>query len=171
MSKLKITLLILGFILFAVSSYYLKGSQQAPEPTAQSRALSSEAPTLKTDDGKFYCQVAFSNGAALKRVEVARTKQEMEQGYQNRTDTDDGMLYVWPDEQYRTFYSRNIIVPIDLVYINSKGLIVGLNQLSIKSDDLVKSNAKAKYVLELSRSMVSLLKLSPGLNINVSGCS
>ena len=55
-------------------------------------------------------------------LEVARTPREQERGLMNREwiPENGGMLFVFPDDAIRSFWMRDTIVGLDLVFIGEK---------------------------------------------------
>jgi len=89
-------------------------------------------------------------------VEVAATPKEREKGLMQRSfmDQDEGMFFVFDREGRYSFWMKNTLISLDIIWINSDNKIVfieknaqpchGLTCLSIAPDQT------AKYVLEIN---------------------
>lgn len=58
-------------------------------------------------------------------IEYAATAEELKQGLMNRTklSKNSGMLFVFPDEKVRTFWMKDTLIPLEVMFIDTKGRI------------------------------------------------
>jgi uncharacterized membrane protein (UPF0127 family) len=93
-------------------------------------------------------------------VEIAENETERRQGLMNRTalPIDQGMLFVFPEEDERSFWMKNTYIPLDIAFIDSRGEILNIEEAYPQpntSDDKLRryrSDGEAMYVLELNAS-------------------
>ena len=103
------------------------------------------------------------NGKKI-NVEIAKTDAEREKGLMNRNqlDADSGMLFVFEKAEIQTFWMKNTLIPLDIIWINSSPLgvnkIVEITTLDPDSPSYTPQYTpenKANYVLELNAGAVN----------------
>jgi hypothetical protein len=110
-------------------------------------------------------------------LEVARDVQSRTSGLMHRTSIpkDGGMLFIFPDSRMRSFWMKNCFVPIDLLFLDSRGTITALHEMPIDpqqeegESDLEYerrlphywSNTPARFAIELTNGSIE------GLNLRV----
>ena len=89
-------------------------------------------------------------------VEIAKTEAQRQKGLMNRKELDrnKGMLFVFEKEEVHSFWMKNTLIPLDIIWIDSNGKIVFISQNaqpchSFICPSVVPPN-KAKYVLEIN---------------------
>jgi len=94
------------------------------------------------------------NGAASTvHVEVATTPAEQEKGLMYRTsmDEDQGMVFIFSGDYPRSFWMKDTILPLDMVFVNSRLEIVDINHNATPySESVFTSRAGCKYVIEVN---------------------
>jgi len=109
----------------------------------------ANAPDLRT--------VTIDSGAeeVEVRVEIADSPDEQATGLMNRTALaeDRGMLFVFPDEEVRSFWMKNTLIPLSIAYIDSEGRIVDIQDMKPLDDEEPHyvSAEPARYALEVNK--------------------
>jgi uncharacterized membrane protein (UPF0127 family) len=61
------------------------------------------------------------------------------------------MLFVFDDEQVRSFWMKNTYIPLDMIFLNTSGIIVSINVGAKPMDETpISSIDPAKYVIEVN---------------------
>ena len=86
-------------------------------------------------------------------IEIADDEYQTQTGLMYRDNIKDsqGMLFIFPDAQYRSFYMKNTKIPLDILYFDEQKKLINIqkntkpfNQTSLPS------RAPSKYVLEIN---------------------
>lgn len=62
-----------------------------------------------------------------------------------------GMLFVFPDAEPRSFWMKNTNIPLDIAYMNAAGKVLNVEALKPHNTTGVPSKGPTKYVLEMKR--------------------
>ena len=102
-------------------------------------------------------QVLIDNGKNLIKVnvEIADDNNERINGlmFRKNLDKNSGMLFVFDDEKNQTFWMKNTLIPLDIIFIGKDMKIVDIKHATPCNEDpckLYKSSRPAKYVLEMN---------------------
>ncbi|MEK7630404.1 MAG: DUF192 domain-containing protein [Patescibacteria group bacterium] len=87
-------------------------------------------------------------------VEFARTPQAQQRGLMYRAELaeDSGMLFLFTRAGQQTFWNKNTLIPLDIIWIHDD-IVIGISQLPAISEGLttVSSPTDANRVLEVNR--------------------
>src|SRR5262249_39996520 len=86
-------------------------------------------------------------------VEVAESEHDRQRGLMFRTQMadDHGMIFVFGEKTDHSFWMHNTCIPLDMLYIDEDGLIVGIEENTpTLSDDTFSVGCESKYVLEVN---------------------
>ena len=88
-------------------------------------------------------------------AEIADDGMEKAVGLMNRTSLAPraGMLFVWDDENTRSFWMKNTLIPLDIIFIAANGTIVDITTMQPCKSlfcESYRSKAPARFVLEVN---------------------
>lgn len=108
--------------------------------------------------------VAIDVGGHEFLVEVARTAEERRVGLMNRDQIPErgGMLFVFDDSDYRSFWMKDTAIPLSIAFIGANGTIQEIHQMEPFSLERVNSRSPARYALEVRRGTFADLGIGPG---------
>jgi uncharacterized protein len=99
------------------------------------------------------------------KVEVAETSAQMTQGLMFRTSLapDAGMLFDYKQPTAATMWMRNTLIPLDMLFVDARGVIVNIHQRAVpQSDSVIAAAAPVRAVIELNGGTVARLGIAPG---------
>ncbi|MFO7588767.1 MAG: DUF192 domain-containing protein [Gemmatimonadota bacterium] len=101
--------------------------------------------------GRILRTVEVRVGGVPVTVEIADTPALRERGLMHRDSlpANHGMLFVYPDEEVRSFWMRNTRIPLDIAFLDRNGAILNVERMEPQTDENTFSAAPAMYALEL----------------------
>nr|WP_299343819.1 DUF192 domain-containing protein [Allomuricauda sp.] len=102
-------------------------------------------------------------------IEIAETDYETQTGlmYRDSMDDNQGMLFIFSDNEMRSFYMKNTEIPLDIIYINEKLEIVSFQKNASPLDETgLPSQFPAKYVLEINAGLSDKWGIATGDKID-----
>ncbi|HEV8376695.1 MAG TPA: DUF192 domain-containing protein [Candidatus Polarisedimenticolia bacterium] len=108
-------------------------------------------------------------------LEIAKTREKRAHGYmeRSRVGPGEGMLFIFPDSDFHTFWMKNCLVSLDILWLGDDLSVVHLEHdvPACRRDPCPSypSMSKARYVLELRAGMAKKSRLRIGEKIRLKG--
>ena len=164
------TLRPIGLIAIGLIAIGLPAACSSPQPTADNSAqaqAAAAAPLLPV-------VIHSAKGTHRFDVEVARTEAEQEQGlmFRKALDADKGMLFPMEPPRTASFWMKNTIIPLDMLFIHTDGTIafIGAN-VAPYSREPVSAGVPVMAVLELRGGRAAELGIKAGDRLSWGKCA
>ena len=106
---------------------------------------------------KNFSEILIDNGEKLitLKVEIADDNEERIKGlmFRDKLNENEGMFFIFDNVEYHTFWMKNTLIPLDIIFIDKNLEIVDIKYaVPCKEDpcNLYKPSKSAKYVLEVN---------------------
>lgn len=149
-----------ALLAFGLAACSPGSGEASPQSTQAAPALHPESglpvvPLTVTHSGK---KLTF-------RVEVAATSQQQAKGLMFRTamGADEGMIFPMDPPRGASFWMRNTVIPLDIIFIGVDGRISNIAANAVPYDETpLNSVSLVKGVLELNAGRAAQLGIVPG---------
>ena len=104
-------------------------------------------------------------GQARFRVELADEPQERARGlmFVEEMPVMDGMLFVYDAPQVATFWMRNTLIPLDMIFVGEDGVITHIHENAIPLDETtINGGDDVLAVLEINGGLAARLGIEAG---------
>lgn len=122
--------------------------------------------------GILFLQYKYQDRVCFKEhcfnVVLAETEEEQQKGlmFRENLGPDEGMLFIFEKEGYHSFWMKNTLIPLDIVWINENREVVYISENTSPCEEdfcpSVEPDQKAKFVLELKGGTVKKIGLEVG---------
>ncbi len=132
----------------------------------ESKKAISTAPITFTKEGELEIFRAETDSLVTRLdIEIADTDYEIQTGlmYREGMEQNQGMLFVFPDMAYHSFYMKNTLIPLDLIFIDDQLRVVTIKQNAQPLDESgIPSEVPVQYVLEVNAGLTASWGLEAG---------
>jgi uncharacterized membrane protein (UPF0127 family) len=109
----------------------------------------------------------------LFQLELASTDSERAHGLMDRLSLpeDAAMVFVYQSEEYRNFWMKNTLIPLDILFLDAEGVVVDVQTMQSQigvSDGALKvygSALPARYALEMNAGLAESIGIAPGTQV------
>ncbi len=126
-----------------------------PMPAPSPRISPVPAPTLAPTPtvATVLPVIPITIGEHTLQAEVVSTFATRAQGlmYREELAADQGMLFVFADDQMRNFWMRNTRIPLSIAYLDADQRIINILDMEPFDESLYPSAAPARYALEVNQ--------------------
>ena len=130
--------------------FFLSGVQSCDQKVKKSISITKEINFSK--EGELTLRKTNDSIFKTLDIEIARTDYETQTGLMSRKSMEEhqGMLFIFQEEQPRSFYMKNTEFSLDIIYINKKKKVVSIKKNTIPYDkNSLPSGKPVLYVLEI----------------------
>lgn len=125
---------------------------------------------------EFAAEVSFINNQSdtisTVKAAVADDNDSRSEGLMNVTElpTDSGMLFIFENNQARSFWMANTPLPLDIIFVNSDMEIVRIHRNTQPySQRSIQSEAPARFVIEVNAGYTLEHDIRDGMNVAFEG--
>ena len=132
------------FALFAIVAFVACGGDDTARPTP--------APTTSVGAPLRSLSLIGSTRTAEVKVEIASTFEERAVGlmFRQSLPTDTGMLFIYPDDQTSGHWMRNTYIPLDIAYVDARGLVIEVRQGKPLDETPLRPQKPYRFALEMT---------------------
>ena len=146
-TKLSLQKIVIGVLALAVIGFFIVNNFITKEPKVEYYTFTKEGELTFTD--------SLGTLKAKIDLEIADNDYERQLGLMNRKEMkeNEGMLFIFPRQDYQSFWMRNTLISLDIMFVNDQKEIVTIHKnTKILSETSYPSSAPSIYVVEaLSR--------------------
>ncbi len=97
-------------------------------------------------------------------VEVAADPATRERGlmFRRTLDEDRGMLFVFDEEEEHSFWMKNTLIPLDMIFISGQGRVVGVVSRAEPLSLTPRTGGPCRFVLEVAGGWAAARGVAPG---------
>jgi uncharacterized membrane protein (UPF0127 family) len=153
------------------------GGERVVRSDAATHRASSDAATPAAPDGapsELDGRVVLrgADGEVEVRVEVVKKRAQRSRGlmYRERLDEDAGMIFLFREPEHQTFWMRNTLIPLDMIFIGSDKRVVGVYENAQPRTDRTRAvDGDSQYVLEVNAGFARRWGIGPGSRVELHG--
>lgn len=163
--KNKIFQLIVGIVIIAFIVFLLAELVIPKKKVVINHEISNSENYKFSKEGELTFQTENGNFISSIDAEFADNEQEREQGLMYRTEMKEnqGMLFIFPNQNKQSFWMKNTVLPLDIIFVNSNLKIVTIQKNAVPySEKSLPSTAPAQYVIEVNAGYTDKYKIKVG---------
>ena len=146
-----------------IISVFLLGLSSCKED--EKKAIKTQPITFKKEGTLTIHKKTVDTLITTFNIEIAETEYETQTGlmYRTKMEENQGMLFVFKDEQMHSFYMKNTEIPLDIIFIKSDLTIASFQENAEPlNENGLSSQVPIQYVLEVNAGLAEKLLLEVG---------
>jgi uncharacterized membrane protein (UPF0127 family) len=157
-------------IFFSILPFVFTSCQKQPEDIKIDTSDQKETKlTAFKKQGEVYFQDSLKTLIKKIDVEIADNDDARHLGlmYREGMKEDEGMLFIFPKEEEQSFYMKNTVLPLDIIFVNAKKQIVKIHKNTTPfSESSLPSDKPSLYVIEVNSGFTDKFKIKEGSMID-----
>lgn len=161
---------VVAIMIVALIALLTKNSDKGEAPD---RIPTNQTPTVTTYEFHKEGELRFLNAhqelITSIDIEIARDESEREVGlmYREKMAENQGMLFVFDDADVRSFWMKNTLISLDMIFVDGKNQIITIHKHTIPlSEGSYASTGPAKYVIEVNAGFTDAHHIKEGDRIS-----
>ncbi len=160
-SKFSIQKIAVGIVVLALVIFFVVNNFITHEPEVEYYTFTKEGELTFTD----------SLGTLKSKIdiEIADNNYERQLGLMNRNEMNEnqGMLFIFPEVEMQSFWMRNTLISLDMIFVNDKKEIVTIHKnTKTLSDQSYPASKPSLYVVEVLAGFTDRHNIQVGDKIN-----
>ncbi len=142
-------------------------TRQSPASRPTTRA--TDQPRKGDDQPQQLRQVEMKLGENVVVASWLFTEEERQAGlmFRRSLEENEGMLFVFAEEEWQSFWMKNTFVPLDIAYVDEDGRVLNIEQMAAHDLRGSDSAGPAKYVIELPLGAAEKAKFKAGMTVQI----
>ncbi|MBC7405913.1 MAG: DUF192 domain-containing protein [Candidatus Parcubacteria bacterium] len=145
---------IIGVVIFGLLLTFFLGWYYLIPHISKSRSFeSSSTQSTQPIRTSNFGRITNNLPNGLTQIELAKTTAEHSQGLMNRIRlcATCGMLFIYPTPDLRTFWMKDTLVPLDIIFLDSDFRVINISSdtKTNQTDEVYNSSQPAQYILEV----------------------
>lgn len=144
--------IVVGIVVLAFAAYFVfSGLMKNNKPEGNRKVIEGYTAFEFTKHGELTFTSDLGEYKSKVDIEIADDDEERATGmmYRNKMEEDQAMFFIFPADNYQSFWMRNTLIPLDIIYVNSKLEIVSIHKNTTPfSEQSYPSTDPAQYVVE-----------------------
>jgi uncharacterized protein len=143
-NKLSVQVVVITVLAIAVIGFFIINNFITNEPDVEYYTFTKEGELTFTD--------SLGTLKAKIDLEIADNDYERQLGLMNRNkmNENEGMLFIFPIQGNQSFWMRNTLISLDMIFVNDQKKIVTIHKnTKILSDQSYPASQPVKYVVEV----------------------
>lgn len=142
-----------------------------PTPTAPPGPVTAAPSTPAVKEERATVTLTGTQGERAVKVEVVASPRAVERGLMYRTHLplDEGMLFLMGEEEVHSFWMRNTLIPLDILFIDKDLKVVGIVENAEPRTETSRTvGIPSSYVLEVNGGWCAANGIAAGATVRLS---
>jgi hypothetical protein len=163
--KKRFLIYIIIFILIGSGLLLLITRKEKKEEKAPPVIKKRVEPSFKKEGYLSFMDDVSGDTLAVIDIEIVEQQEEIRQGlmYRSHLEEDNGMFFIFPEEEEQSFWMKNTMIQLDIIFVNADFRIVHITRYAMPySKEPIPSIYPSKYVVEVNGGFCDSHHIEPG---------